>query len=177
MKEDDRLGKSHRNTRVRGHPKINSNREVLMVVRNIDEYQEALKEMSRKAPNIDKALSLLRHSLRRGNPNAAYALGTWHLPGEHLPQDRKKAIALLRQAAKHNVPNALFDMAVCYEKGVGVRKSLASAFEYYLRAALHGEKQSVYEVGRCYYYGVGASADRKVAKIWLGRAHELGITK
>ena len=145
--------------------------------RVMDAYQEALKEISRKKPNVIRVRSLLESSLRAGNPNAAYALGTWYLHGAHLPRDRKKAMALLRQAAKQNVPNALFDVAVSYEKGIGVRKNPGLAFNHYVRAALHGERQSVYEVGRCYYHGIGVDVNRRLAKIWLERARELGISK
>jgi len=138
-------------------------------------YDKALVEMAKSRPDMKKVFFLLEKSLKLGNPEAAYALGTWYLHGRYVKKNIKKAVALLRQSAKDNVPNAIFDMAVCYEKGVGVRKNPRKSMEHYLRAFLYGDKQSTYEIGRCYYYGIGVSKDRRLAKIWLDRARGLGV--
>jgi TPR repeat protein len=145
--------------------------------RNTAPYRDALREASKKQADIGKVTSLLKRALKAGDPEAAYALGTWYLHGQHVKQDRRKAVRLLREAADSNVANALYDLAVCYEKGAGIKKSPRLAFECYLRAALQGEEQSFYEVGRCFYYGVGTSKDTRVARIWIDRARELGISE
>ena len=140
-------------------------------------YAEALDEVSKKTPDVEKVLGLLNRSLATGDSQAAYALGTWYLHGyeTHVKKDIRKAIQLLRQAANGNVPDAVYDMAVSYETGVGVKKNPKLAMEYYLRAALLGEKQSFFEVGRCYYHGIGIEQNKRLAKIWYDRAEELGV--
>lgn len=142
-----------------------------------DPYKQALREARKKNPRNDKVFALLNKSLRVGNPEAAYALGTWYLHGKHVRKNLRKAIRLLRSAAKKNVPCALYDMAVSYEVGVGIRRNAERAAEHYMRAALHGDKQSVFEVGRCYYYGVGVARDRRIAWAWLDRARDLGVSE
>src|SRR5262249_22819232 len=145
------------------------------LTRNSKFYRQALREALKKRPVIERVTNLLQKALMAGDPQAAYALGTWYLHGKNVKQDARKAVLLLRQPANANVANALYDLAVCYEKGVGTKKNLARAFQYYLRGALHGDEQSYHEVGRCYYYGIGTAKDRPVAWIWLDRARDFGI--
>lgn len=140
-------------------------------------YDEAFEEMSKEEADVDKVLSLLNGSLEKNNPQAAYALATWYLHGEHVEKDLSKGIMLLKRAADKNVPEACYDLAVCYEKPAGVVEDLEKAFELYLRAALHGDKQSFHEVGRCYYYGIGVTKNESLADIWLEKAEELGISE
>ena len=146
------------------------------MTRNVDSYEEALREVSKKHADIERVRALLEKSLKAGKPEAAYALGTWYLHGHNVKQDRRKAVRLLLQAAKGNVANALYHLAVCYEKGAGTKKNPKRAVECYLRAALHGDEQSVYEVGRCSFYGIGTTKDTKLAWAWLDRARELGVS-
>ncbi|MEW8146860.1 MAG: tetratricopeptide repeat protein [Candidatus Thiodiazotropha endolucinida] len=138
-------------------------------------YENALAEISKKRPNVEKVLSLLKRSIDEGDGRACYALGSWYLHGQYVKKNLKKATALLRKAAKENVPDALYDLAVSYETGIGLKKSEKLAFDYYLRAALNGDKQSVYEVGRCYYYGIGVDRNKHIASIWLDHAKNLGL--
>jgi hypothetical protein len=155
--------------------RAHAGREYLMT-RNVDSYEEALREVSKKHADIERVRALLEKSLKAGKPEAAYALGTWYLHGHNVKQDRRKAVRLLLQAAKGNVANALYDLAVCYEKGAGTKKNPKRAVECYLRAALHGDEKSVYEVGRCSFYGIGTTKDTKLAWAWLDRARELGVS-
>lgn len=140
-------------------------------------YRKALREASKKRPDMVQVRSLLELAQKGGDADAAYALGTWFLHGKHVPKDYRKAVTLLRQAVAGNVANALYDLAVCYEKGAGIKRSPKRALEYYLRAALRGEAQSVYEVGRCFYYGIGTIKNRTLAWVWLDRARELGVAE
>ena len=139
-------------------------------------YEEALAEMSQDNPNAKRALKLLNESLAEGNPNAAYALGTWYLHGENVDKDTAKAMVLLKRAADKNVPEACYDLAVSYETPEGVAANPEKAFELYVKAALHGDAQSFHEVGRCYYYGIGTPRNEGLADIWLEKAEELGVT-
>lgn len=138
-------------------------------------YDQALREAKKKSPDNDLVFDLLSRALSKGDPNAAYALGTWYLYGKHVKKNMREAVKLLRQASEKNVPDALFDLAICYEKGAGLKKNDRLAFECYLKAALHNDAQSTYETGRCYFYGIGVEKDRRTAKIWFNRAKELGI--
>jgi TPR repeat protein len=150
---------------------------VLMLIKgdNFDPYQAALNEMSKNNADVDKALAWLQQAIADGNPNAAYALGTWYLHGVHQKQNLREALKLLRQAALKNVPEALYDLAVCYEQGTGTKQNFRLAMESYLKAALSGDKQSFYEVGRCYYYGIGTERNLRLASIWFKQAKRLGI--
>src|SRR5579863_5279799 len=140
-------------------------------------YKLALSEARKKRPDNKKITSLLNRAMRQNDPNAAYALGTWYLHGHIFEKNIAKAIQLLSIAARGLVPDANYDLAISYEKGIGVRKSEKRAFELYLTAALLGEKQSLLEVGRCFYHGIGIRPDRKIARIWLNRAKELGVRR
>ena len=140
-----------------------------------DPYLAALKEMERKSPNPSKAFPLLEKALNDDDPRAAYALGTWYLHGFYVEKNVRKGLKLIRAAAKRNVPSALYDLAVSYEKGEGVKEDASRAAELYLKAALHGDDQAVFEFGRCLYHGVGVPADRKLARVWLDRARDLGF--
>lgn len=136
-------------------------------------YRRAEKEMHKTSPNIPKVIGLLEAGLSEGDPNAAYALYSWHRRGHHVKQDLKRALQLLRLAAKGKVPSALFDLAATYEAGKELTKNDRLAFNCYIEAALYGDKQAIYEVGRCYYYGIGIARDRKLAWIWLDLARKL----
>lgn len=143
------------------------------------DYDVALREASRKQPNLKKAYQLLLRAHRKGDARATYALGTWYLFGRKaiVEKNLSKAVALLRQAADAEHPDALYDLAVCYAKGTGVRRSDSKAVVLYLRAALRGDKQSAYEVGRCYWHGVGVRRDRRLARAWLHYAEKFDIKK
>ena len=144
--------------------------------RKANPYREALREATKKRPNTNRVRQLLEEALEAGDPEAAYALGTWYLHGHNVKQSIAKAFSLLRQAARRNVPDALFDLGICYEKGEGTKVEPRRAFECYLGAALRGEKLSFYEVGRCLYHGIGVTKSTRLAWLWLDRARELGVS-
>ncbi len=139
-------------------------------------YDQAMLEMRSERPDTANIVATLRKAIEAGSPHAAYALATWYLHGkdEVVPQDFAEAVKLLELAAEAHHPDALYDLGVCYSNGEGVRKDPARAFELYLQAALHGDDDAVFKVGRSYFYGDGVAEDRRVADIWLDRAHELG---
>lgn len=138
-------------------------------------YDEAWRKARRKGAEPDDVAPLLTAAHEAGDPRATYALATWYLHGRVFKKNVRRSVTLLREAAKRRIPDALYDLAVCYERGEGVSKNSRKAFELYVRAALQGERQSVYEVGRCYYHGIGIARDRRLARVWLDRAEELGI--
>lgn len=143
---------------------------------NDSKYDTALRKMRGRNPRLEDVASLLEKAHRAGDKRATYALATWYLHGRLYDTDPMKAVALLRDAADHDVPDALYDLAICFEQGHGVRRNPRKAVQFFLKAALNGELQSVYEVGRCYYHGIGVVADRTIARTWLDRARQLGIT-
>ncbi|MBK9274216.1 MAG: sel1 repeat family protein [Flavobacteriales bacterium] len=110
---------------------------------------------------------MLRKADEEGDAEAAYALGTWHLFGKHVPLDARVAARYLKRATDRNFPDAAYDLAVSHEKGVGVPKDLGKAFSLYMKAALLGDQQAMYEVGRCFYWGVGTEKDRDAARVWF----------
>jgi TPR repeat protein len=138
-------------------------------------YTKALKLAQSSDPDISMIKSLLEKSIKKGNSNAEYALSTWYLHGENVPQDLKKAISLLERASNNDNPNALYDLAICYEKGVGTDQNFKKAFDLYLRGSFNGDEQCYYEVGRCYFHGIGVKANKRLANLWLDHAEKLGI--
>jgi len=133
----------------------------------VSAYMTALKEASKRRPDLERAYAGLTVAHGQGDVRATYALATWYLHGRHVRRNLRKAIALLRHAAKRGYTEALFDLAVSYEKGIGIRRNERKAAECYLRCALSGGADAQYEVGRCYYYGIGFERDRRVGGIWL----------
>ena len=117
------------------------------------------------------AIELLKRADADGDGEAAYALGTWHLFGKHVPKDYKCAAGYLKRAADRDYPSAAFDLAISYEKGAGVKQDAAKAFGLYMKASLLGDRDAMYEVGRCFYWGIGTEKDRHAAKVWFD-AHE-----
>lgn len=140
-------------------------------------YQLALQEEKKKMPNRERVVDLLKKAWEQQDPYAAYAMGSWYLHGHIFDKDVKKALSLLREAVKGGVSDAMFDLAIALEVGTGVRKNPSEAFRLYVSAALHGDKQAIYEVGRCYYHGIGVTQERKLARVWLDKARELGVEK
>jgi TPR repeat protein len=139
-------------------------------------YDSAMSHMRSENPNTRDIVATLRQAIDAGSPRAAYALATWYLYGKDdvVPQDYGEALRLLRIAAEVHIPAALYDLAVCYANGEGVEQDWDRAFELYLQAALHGDDDAVFKVGQSYFYGRGVAEDRRIADIWLDRAHELG---
>lgn len=139
-------------------------------------YHSAVKEMRSDDPDIPNIVAILREAVGAGSARAAYALATWYLhgKGDVVPQDFSEAVRLLRIAVREHHSSALYDLAACYANGEGVAKDANVAFELYLQAALHGDDDAVFKVGQAYFYGMGVLEDRRVANIWLDRAHELG---
>jgi uncharacterized protein len=142
--------------------------------KNSNKYHLALAEMETESPNLAHVAGLLQEALVEQDFRAAWALGTWHLHGKYFAKDARKAVPLLKQAAEAGVPEALYELAVCYEAGEGVRKNPSAAAGLFLQAALLGSAVSAHEIGRCYYYGVGVMEDKRVARIWLDLAAEIG---
>ena len=142
-------------------------------------YRASLKAAYRKNPDYKMIASMLRRAIKKGNPQAMYALATWYLHGQepYVKKDQKAAIPLLQRAATAGISEAMWDLAMCYEHGEGVRKNASRAFEMYLRSALHGDKQAHMEVGRLLFWGMGVRRDRKTAAVWIERAEELGAER
>ena len=137
--------------------------------------RKALAEMEKESPNLKITFDLLNESAKAQNPEALYALGTWHLHGRFVKKKPEEAVNYFLKSIEGNNSNAYYDLAVCYEKGVGVKKNYKAAFDCYLNAALLGDKQSLYEVGRCYYYGIGVIKNISISKIWIKHAELNGI--
>lgn len=142
-------------------------------------YDLALTEAQARDADLPKALRLLSRAYKKGDPRAAYALGTWYLHGMSsvVPKSLRKAISYLREATESDHADAAYDLAVCYEKGMGVRRSETRAVALYLKAALLGDAQSIYHVGRCYQHGLGVKRDRRIAAVWYARAAEMGFSR
>ena len=55
-----------------------------------DSYAKALELAKAPNSNKEKVLELLEEAHSQGNPEAAYALGTWYLHGEHVKRTFEK---------------------------------------------------------------------------------------
>ncbi len=165
---DGHRGNGRPTGKVHGHePYIR-----IMAVRN-PLVKRALLMLGKDRYDAAMVVDLLRKADKEGDAEAAYALGTWHLFGKHVPLDAKLAAQYLKRATDRNFPDAAYDLAVSYEKGVGVEKDPGRAFSLYMKAALLGDSQAMYEVGRCFYWGIGTEKDRDAARVWFD-AYERG---
>lgn len=119
---------------------------------------------------------MLRAAIEAGSADASYALATWYLFGKkpYINPNRREAVRLLRLAATAGNVDAMFDLGVCYERGAGVAANEKRAFDYYLMAAIRGDAKAIFEAARCLFWGVGVAKDRRIARIYLDRAKELG---
>ena len=138
------------------------------------EYNQALKEIRKPNPDVEKVLNLLGDAAKSGDHRALYALATWYLHGTHVRRSFKRAVKFLHEAIRLGSRDAMYDLAVCYEKGEGVEKSLSRSFIYYASAAMKGEPQSHYEIGRLLFYGIGVPKNRDLAKHWFKKAKNVG---
>ncbi len=134
-------------------------------------YNQALKMMDGERPDISNVINKLNQAIELGSAQAAYALATWYLHGEHVDQDRKLAEELLKFSSGKNFSDACFDYATLLEK----EKNLDKAFEMYVKAALYGDADAFYEVGRMYYYGIGCVQNKDLSEVWLNKAQQLGV--
>lgn len=165
---DGHHGNVHPTGKVRGHDPYFR----IMSARN-PHVKRALQMLSKRHYDAAAVVDMLRKADEEGDAEAAYALGTWHLFGKHVPLDAKEAARYLKRATDRNFPDAAYDLAVSHEKGVGVTKDPGRAFSLYMKAALLGDQQAMYEVGRCFYWGVGTEKDRDAARVWFD-AYERG---
>jgi TPR repeat protein len=138
-------------------------------------YEAALSKASKPNADLASVAEILTKAMNLGSVEATYALATWYLFGKHFRKSYVKGCVLLRKAASAGSRDAMFDLAVSYEGGLGVQKSEKKAYEYFLGAALRGDGKAIFNVGRCTYYGIGVPRDRRVARLWLDRASELGV--
>lgn len=107
---------------------------------------------------------------KRGDPTAAYAIGSWLLAGAHgYPRDEARAAPYLQYAAERGVREAIFDLGVMTEERRLGPKPRREAFNRYLTAAILGDRDAAHEVVRCVYHGIGAYADPQAAE----RLHDL----
>jgi TPR repeat protein len=138
-------------------------------------YDQAVRAVERDPPDTVRALALLEAAWAEGDPRAAQGLGMWYLLGRHhVRQNRRKGLGLLKAAAAANAPDAWYNLGLAYAHGYGAPISLRRAFDCFLKAALHGDGDAALEVARCYHHGLGVRQDRRTARIWRERAHELG---
>ena len=136
---------------------------------------QALSEMEKDKPDLEKVFELLEKSAELNNYEALYAIGTWYLHGRFVKKNTFLAVKYFIKSLEGNNSSAYYDLALCYEKGEGVKKNYKKAFECYLNAALLGDDQSLYEVGRCFYYGLGISKNKKIGSTWIKYAENKGI--
>ncbi len=138
----------------------------------------AERELGKSNPDYGRVLALLNQGVDLNDPEAAYALASWHLHGQPeagIGRNLRRAMPLLRRAAKAGLAPALYNLAIAYETGAGVKRNLRLAADTYLRAALAGDDQSAYEVARCLHHGIGFDPDRRAARIWRDLADRLDV--
>lgn len=109
-----------------------------------------------------------------GSTEAAYAITTWYLHGEHVETDLVLGIRFLDEAAGAGWADALSDLAVCYELGRGKAMDLQKARDLYECAALSGDHTASFEVARLMETLDPNEAGRREAFVWYLRAAESG---
>lgn len=84
--------------------------------------ERALKEAKKKSANLKVVYQLLERSANKGNAEALYAIGTWHLHGKYVRKDASIAVKYFLKSIEKNHSSASYDLAVCYEKGLALKK-------------------------------------------------------
>ncbi len=62
-------------------------------------------ESGKEHPDVPAMLKALHTAHDSGNPKATYALGTWYLHGQHVPEGLKERLCLIRIAADRLHPD------------------------------------------------------------------------
>jgi localization factor PodJL len=120
----------------------------------------------------------LREAADRGDPLAAFEMGTRHLEGRGVPVSAQEAARWYQRAADAGIVPAQYRLGSLYEKGTGVLRDFERARRLYERAAEAGNGKAMHNLAVMYAQGQhgGNRPDYRTAAQWFRRAADHGIT-
>ena len=117
---------------------------------------------------------VLRSAAMKGDPAAAYEVGSRFLEGRGVAVNFEEAAKWLGRAAQAGVVPAAFKIGSLYEKGLGVKKDLDIARRYYTLAAGHGNAAAMYNLA-VLDATPGNSQNFESAAQWFRKAADHGV--
>lgn len=118
---------------------------------------------------------VLRAAALKGNPAAAYEIGTRFAEGKGVAPDLDQAAKWYDRAAQAGVVPAIFRLGTFYEKGLSVKKDIDIARRYYTQAAERGSAKAMHNLAVLDADGGGKGANYKSASIWFRKAADRGV--
>ncbi len=118
---------------------------------------------------------VLRAAVMKGDPAAAYEIGTRFAEGKGVPVNLDEAAKWYDRAAEAGVIPAVFRLGTFYEKGLSVKKDIDIARRYYLQAAERGNAKAMHNLAVLDADGGGKGANYKGAAEWFRKAADRGV--
>jgi localization factor PodJL len=117
----------------------------------------------------------LRAAAGKGDPTAAYEIGTRLAEGKGVLQNFDEAAKWYDRAAQAGIVPAIFRLGTFYEKGLGVKKDPDLARRYYLQASERGSAKAMHNLAVLDADGGSKGANYKSAAQWFRKAADRGI--
>jgi localization factor PodJL len=117
----------------------------------------------------------LRAAAGKGDPTAAYEIGTRLAEGKGVPQNFDEAAKWYDRAAQAGIVPAIFRLGTFYEKGLGVKKDPDLARRYYLQASERGNAKAMHNLAVLDADGGSKGANYKSAAQWFRKAADRGV--
>jgi localization factor PodJL len=118
---------------------------------------------------------VLRAAVMKGDPAAAYEIGTRFAEGKGVAVNLDEAAKWYDRAAQAGVVPAVFRLGTFYEKGLSVKKDTDIARRYYLQAAERGNAKAMHNLAVLDADGGGKGANYKSAAQWFRKAADRGV--
>jgi localization factor PodJL len=118
---------------------------------------------------------VLRAAVMKGDPAAAYEVGTRFAEGKGVPVNLDEAAKWFDRAAQAGLVPAIFRLGTFYEKGLSVKKDPDIARRYYMQAAERGNAKAMHNLAVLDADGGGKGANYKSAAQWFRKAADRGV--
>ncbi|MDE5455632.1 hypothetical protein GWE18_22885 [Bradyrhizobium sp. CSA112] len=118
---------------------------------------------------------VLRAAALKGDPAAAYEIGTRFAEGKGVASNLEEAAKWYDRAAQAGVVPAIFRLGTFYEKGLSVKRDVDIARRYYQQAAERGSAKAMHNLAVLDADGGGKGANYKSASVWFRKAADRGV--
>lgn len=118
---------------------------------------------------------VLRAAALRGDPTAAFEVGSRYSDGRGVPVNYDEAAKWLDRAADGGIVPAMFRLGTMYEKGLGGKKDVDAARRYYIRAAERGNAKAMHNLAVLDADGGAKGPNYKSAAEWFRKAADHGV--
>lgn len=130
---------------------------------------------SGQAPDLTRAVELLRRASEAEIGEAQHALGVLYLKGRGVTRDTAEAARLFQRAAGNGSMAGEVEYAILLFNGEGVQASEPGAARYFLRAAARGNAVAQNRLARLYAAGRGVPKNPVEAAAWHLMASAQGL--